>query len=271
MTDPLFYRLFAASPETFFLLLGMSLESARSMAARYQFQAIEFKQTSHRTDGVFLPKEAGLPLYFLEVQFYALASVYADVCVKAYGYLKQHDPAQRFCAVVLFASRDLEPDGLVPYQPLLDAGLIRCFYLDEMPDNADSPLGLSILRLIQKPEDQAPRSACELIVRAESEIRDEALRVDLIELIETVVLYKLPRLTREEIQAMLKIHDIRESRVYQEAREEGIAFAIAKLAAKGMSAEQIAAILELDLAFVNRAIATPVESMHVPKRRGTES
>ena len=45
ITDPLFYRLFETSPETFFLLLGMSSESAAAMAACYQFEAVEFKQT----------------------------------------------------------------------------------------------------------------------------------------------------------------------------------------------------------------------------------
>ena len=69
-TDSLFYRLFETSPETFFLVLGMSADSARDMAARYQYEAIEFKETAHRVDGVFLPKEPGLPLYVCEVQFY---------------------------------------------------------------------------------------------------------------------------------------------------------------------------------------------------------
>ncbi len=62
LTDPLFYRLFETSPETFFLLLGLSVADAQALAARYQFQAIEFKETAHRADGVFLPQEAGLPL-----------------------------------------------------------------------------------------------------------------------------------------------------------------------------------------------------------------
>ena len=92
ITDPLFYRLFETSPETFFLLLGLSTDAAQEMAARYQYQAIEFKETAHRVDGVFLPKEAGLPLYFLEVQFYPLPSVFADLLVKVYTYLKQHEP-----------------------------------------------------------------------------------------------------------------------------------------------------------------------------------
>ncbi len=66
---------------------------------------------------------------------------------------------------------------------------------------------------------------------------------------------------------MLQVHDIRESRIYQEARQEGkaegkvegkaegliegeengFALAIAKMAANKMSADQIAAILEWDI------------------------
>lgn len=70
ITDPIFYRLFETSPETFFLLLGLSPGPATELAARYEYKAIEFKETAHRADGVFLPKEPDLPVYFLEVQFY---------------------------------------------------------------------------------------------------------------------------------------------------------------------------------------------------------
>src|SRR5271170_1035262 len=84
ITDPLFYRLFETSPETFFLLLGKSADVAAEVAARYQYTAPEFKETSHRVDGVFLPREAGLPVYFLEVQFYPLPNVYAGLLAKVY-------------------------------------------------------------------------------------------------------------------------------------------------------------------------------------------
>jgi predicted transposase/invertase (TIGR01784 family) len=257
ITDPLFYRLFETSPETFFLLLGMSAESATEMAARYQFQAIEFKETSHRTDGVFLPKESELPLYFVEVQFYRLPSIFANLLVKAYTYLKKHDPSQPYRGVVLFASRSLEPIDVAPYQPLLDSGLIRRFYLDEMPELANAPLGLSILNLIRQTESEAPLKARELVARVKTEVGDEAMRADLIELIETVIIYKLSQLTREEIRSMLQIHDIRESRVYQDAVKEGIAIAIkiGKLAAKKMSPEEIAAELKLDVELVRQTIA----------------
>jgi predicted transposase YdaD len=59
---------------------------------------------------------------------------------------------------------------------------------------------------------------------------------------------------------MLQIHDIRESRVYQEAKEEGLkegfenGIAIVSLAGK-KSAAEIAVILELDVELVRQALA----------------
>jgi len=89
--------------------------------------------------------------------------------------------------VVLFATQSLEPKGLAPYRTHLDAGLVRPFYLDQLPALADAPLELSILCLIRETESQAPLLARALIGRARQEIRDDALRADLIELIETVI------------------------------------------------------------------------------------
>jgi len=257
-TDPLFYRLFETSPETFFLLLGISGDAAKEMAARYQYLAIEFKETSHRTDGVFLPKEPDLPLYFVEVQFYARASIFADLLAKVFTYLKQHNPAQDFCGVVLFASRSLEPADTTPVRALLASGQVRPFYLDEMPELANAPLGLSILYLIRREESEAPAVARELVARVKREIADVALRDDLLELIETVIIYKLAQFSREEIQAMLQVKDIRETRVYREAMEEGeqkaTARHIANLAAKQMPVEEIASALEVEIEFVREVL-----------------
>jgi predicted transposase/invertase (TIGR01784 family) len=255
ITDPLFYRLFETSPETFFLLLGMPADVATEMATRYQYLAIEFKETAHRTDGVFLPREPDLPLYFLDVQFYPKPTIYADLLVKAYTYLKQNDPAQDFRGVVLFASRSFEPPTASPYRPLLDAGLIRRFYLEELPELANAPLGLSVLFLIRRPESEAPGVARELVARVKREIKDEAIREDLIELIETVIIYRLPRLSRKEIRAMIQFHDFRQTRVYQEGVEDGekktTTRHIMRLATeKKMPPEEIAATLEVDLDFV---------------------
>ncbi|HEX3147109.1 MAG TPA: DUF2887 domain-containing protein [Gemmataceae bacterium] len=156
--------------------------------------------------------------------------------------------------MVLFARRSLEPADKTPYRALLASGQIQPFYLDEMPELANAPLGLSILYLIRQTESEAPVVARELVARVKREIPDAALRADLIELIETVIIYKLARLSREEIQAMLDVSDVRETRVYQEAREEGKkegqALAVVRLAARKMSVEEIATALEVESEFV---------------------
>jgi predicted transposase YdaD len=57
---------------------------------------------------------------------------------------------------------------------------------------------------------------------------------------------------------MLHLYELRETRVYQEAlqegRQEGLAHAIRKMAAKKMPAEEIAAILEVDIALVREVL-----------------
>jgi predicted transposase/invertase (TIGR01784 family) len=170
--------------------------------------------------------------------------------------------------VVLFGSRELEPSGLVPYQPLLDAGMLRRVCLDELPENPEAPLGWAILHLIGQAEEQAPASARDLVARARSEINDDSLRSNLVQLIEMIIIYKLPRLSRE-IQTMLKVHDIRESRVYQEAREEGVqegiekerqrirqlaSDVIAKSGGRDVSVAELAEILGLDVEQLRKAM-----------------
>lgn len=83
------------------------------------------------------------------------------------------------------------------------------------------------------------------------------MRADLLELVETINIYKLAHLSRKEIQAMLQIHDIRESRVYQKAMEEGMekGLAIARLAAEKKSVEEIASNLKLDVELVRQVLA----------------
>ncbi|MFM7381505.1 MAG: DUF4351 domain-containing protein [Microcystaceae cyanobacterium] len=44
---------------------------------------------------------------------------------------------------------------------------------------------------------------------------------DIIDLLETVLVSKFAQLSREEIQAMFLLSDIKQTRVYQEARQEG--------------------------------------------------
>ena len=47
-------------------------------------------------------------------------------------------------------------------------------------------------------------------------------RERMIEFIETVLLYKFPQMTREEVEAMFTLSDLKKTRVYRDALQEGV-------------------------------------------------
>ena len=75
-------------------------------------------------------------------------------------------------------------------------------------------------------------------------------------MIYTVFVYKFPKLSREEIETMLGLSELKQTKVYQEAVEEGELKAklemVPVLLELGMTAEQIAARLGLEVSIVNR-------------------
>ena len=64
--------------------------------------------------------------------------------------------------------------------------------------------------------------ARQLITKARQDLPDATLQQQIIEVIETVVLYKFPNLSREELETMLGLSELKQTRVYQEARQEGL-------------------------------------------------
>jgi predicted transposase/invertase (TIGR01784 family) len=74
----------------------------------------------------------------------------------------------------------------------------------------------------------------------------------------TVFVYKFPELKREAIEAMLGLSELRQTKVYQEALEEGRMEgkleAVPLLLKAGLSVEQIAEQLELDIAAIQQMV-----------------
>lgn len=96
-----------------------------------------------------------------------------------------------------------------------------------------------------------------LINQAKEQLTDAIIQQQVIQFIETVVVYKFPSLSREEIEAMLNLNLIRGTKVYQEAfeegREEGKLELVPKLLQRGLSVQEVAEILELDSETVRQA------------------
>jgi predicted transposase/invertase (TIGR01784 family) len=261
-TDHLFYQLFQQFPESFFEMIGSA-----NQADNYRFDAIEVKEAAFRMDGAFLPKDNAIdsPIYFIEVQFKKDLEIYARLFSEIFIFLRRHHPQQRWQAVVIYPSRsqDFTHREAQPYAPMLNSNLVQRIYLNELEIPSNSSLGLEIVKLMVEKDTQVPPTVSRLVNRVQTEATNQLEKQKIIEFIETVVLYKLPNLSKEELAAMFATDDLRKTRFAQEMKEEGIAEGkaegIAEGKAEGIAEGNLAAQKKMILKLFNRDF--PVEEI----------
>ncbi len=206
-TDTIFYQLFQSYPSLLFELVGLPPETAQG----YQFSSAEIKELSFRFDGIFLPDTPDKLIWFVEVQFQKVEQFYRQFITEIMLYLNQYTPPQDWRAVAIFPNRNIEPPRSWHYRELFASDRVQVVYLNEI--EAESPY-LGLVKLIITPEDRVIAPARELVLK----YREVA---GLIEFVETILAYKLKHLTREEIEAMFTLGDLKQTRVYQDAYREG--------------------------------------------------
>jgi predicted transposase/invertase (TIGR01784 family) len=253
-TDSLFYRLFQTFPSIFFELINRPPEEANN----YQFSSVEIKQTAFRIDGVFLPETGEEnPIYFLEVQFQPNSEFYSRLFAEICLYLRQNKPENDWRAVVLYPNQSLDTGDIKHYREFFTSQRVRRIYLNQLGEIADQSIGVGTIKLVISPEENAVEQARNLINKVRSEIADELTQTQVLQLIETILVYKLPNKTQEEIEAMFGLSELKQTRVYQDAFREGEIVGklatVPRLLALGLTVEQIAEALELDVEQVKKA------------------
>ncbi len=258
-TDSIFYQLFKIYPDSFFQLIDREPQVRQG---GYKFSSVEVKALSRRIDGIFLPQKRNraCPIYFTEVQFQPDSLIYWRFVTESFLYLGQYQPKRHWQCVLIFARKSLDPGVPPEYQFLVDTQQLRVFYLKELvPDDAPE-LGIEILKLILEPQRTAIPKAKQIISQAEQEVNDASLKRDVIGLIQDVIVYKFPQRPRSEIEAMFGLDELKKTRYYQdvaaEVRQECKLETIPNLAAIGLTPEQIAQALNLDLAVVKQVLAS---------------
>jgi predicted transposase/invertase (TIGR01784 family) len=256
-TDSIFYRLFQEFPSIFFQLIGNPPETANI----YQFASVEIKQTAFRIDGVFLPtQDEESPIYFVEVQFQPDSDIYLRLVSEICLYLRQNQRKNPWRGVVIYPSRDIDIADKEDFLEFFQSQRISLIYLDELGETASLPLGIATIKLVVEEEDTAISTARELINRTQQAVNLQLPQKQLLELIETILVYKFPKMSQKEIEAMFGLSELKQTRVYQEAREEGEQKgrleakleAVPKFLALGLTVEQIAQALDLDIAQVQQ-------------------
>ena len=126
---------------------------------------------------------------------------------------------------------------------------MQIIYLDELSEQEEFEIAIGILKLIVETESKAGELARSLIARTQQEVENSVNQKQLQELIETIIIYKFPKLSYEEIETMLNLREIKQTKVYQDAKEEGKLEQkidmIPLLQELGLTFEQIAQRLEI--------------------------
>ncbi len=220
-TDNLFYRIFSTLPVLALELAGVTVANPGG----YDFRAEEIKQTAFRLDGLLIPPadDPSAPLIFLEAQAQSDEDFYGRFFSEIFLYLYRSAPRPLWRALVIYPRRATE--RIDPcYASLLTLPEVQRVYLEDIADVSTPSLGIQLLQLLITP----PATAFEQGHRLARQIRTASERLPLplaeaLDLIETILVYRLPKLTRQEIQTMLGFThaDLKQSRFYQEVFAEG--------------------------------------------------
>jgi predicted transposase/invertase (TIGR01784 family) len=216
-TDSIFYHIFQTDPGILFELLGQPT----ALAEGYEFRSVEIKQLAFRIDGMMLPKSdsADQTVWFVEVQFQKDPYFYHRFFAEIGLFIAQHPQTIDWQAAVLFPRRGVEPDRTHLHRAQLDSDQVHRVYLDEL-ESRDT-LGIGLMQLILADTSIAVTQAQTLVQRTRTQTQTESKITEIIKLIETILIYKFPQLNRAEIERMFGLSELRQTRVYQDALQEG--------------------------------------------------
>jgi predicted transposase/invertase (TIGR01784 family) len=245
--DTIFYQLFLRFPQLLFELLP----TAPADADQYTFEAIEVKETSFRTDGVWMPPTSEGTAYFAEAQFQPDEVFYermnAEISIFTY---RKRDRCSTWQGIVFFPSRDLQQSSLTMVSHLLDSGKILPIYLDELPSNISPALSMMVLTTLEG--EAAITAARQALVQGQG-------NSDIMEMVATIMVYKFTQLTREEVDIMLGV-TLQETRVYQDALAEGEIIGEARGEMIGEARGEVKGKLEMVVLILNQRLRGLPES-----------
>ena len=204
-TDSIFYRIFQTDPGILFELLGQSPDLAQG----HEFCSVEIKQLAFRIDGVLLPTPdaSDQTVWFIEVQFQKVQHFYHRFFAEINLFLAQYPNTEDWQAVVLFPKRQVEPEQRHLHRAQLNSDQVHRVYLNEL--EASEGLGIGLIQLILAKPEQAINQAQVLLSEARSQDQTNPKITDIIKLIETIMIYKFPQLSREEIERMFGLSELK--------------------------------------------------------------
>lgn len=216
-TDAIFYKLFQIDPNSLFKLVGINLEG------RYNFKSIELKDTQRRLDGLFIRTDGDGPTIFLEIQGYKDPKIYWRLFQEVTTYYMQSETFEPFISIVLFIDEKHDP-GNLPFSCHHPHRLI-CAVLQECMNHLGGDLGLLsvieplILSDAEKLYEYVPKWKQDILALEQF---TQGEREGILELLEYVILQRFPNLSYKEIQQMVQLTPLEETKAVRELIDMGI-------------------------------------------------
>jgi predicted transposase/invertase (TIGR01784 family) len=166
--------------------------------------------------------DSEIPQVFLETQFQRDGNFYKRWFTSIFIFLYRQESDRLWRAVVIYPNRATEVQPPRAYALLLDLPWVHRLYLEDVADGPATTPGMQLLQLITA-EPAAAVTRAQGLLEDRWGQRDDPQTQQFIDLIETILVYKLPHLSREEIQAMLHLPDVdlKQTRFYQDVFAEG--------------------------------------------------
>ncbi len=214
-TDKLLHRIFAARPQILCRLAGLEDRG-------YTQRSLELKEVGTRLDGLLWPGDETAPFVFWETQFYRDEDFYYRWLAGIALSLRQQR-IKHWRALVLYPDRSYDRGDITPFGPVFEAGWIQRIDLEDLEQAESMDWGLDLLRLIVADPPASGPLVTRIARHSVEACPAEADQRQIIGLLETVLIYKFPRLGREEIRKMLHLPDVelKDTRFYQEVFAEG--------------------------------------------------
>lgn len=205
-------------PRLFFEVLGEPPERGD----HYEFTSVEVKQTAFRIDGVFTPKPDSLEntVIFVEFQFQKDEFLYERLFSEIMLDLIHHPAAEDWQAIAVYPRHSIEQANRYRHRNLLQSDQFQVVYLEDFLGFNSEDIGIQLMQLIVSSDKQTARYLDGLVqqLRGQTVLNSQGI----IKLISTIMVYKFPQLTCEEIESMFTVSDLKKTKVYQEALEEGL-------------------------------------------------
>jgi predicted transposase YdaD len=123
---------------------------------------------------------------------------------------------------------------------IIASGRVSIVYLDELGTVGELPIGLGLMVLTTLDNNTAVETSRLLIQQLQNVSNGTAI----INLISTIIVYKFQNLSRAEVDVMLGI-ELQQTRVYQEARDEGLQVGLAEGRQEGRQEGESELVLRL--------------------------